>query len=154
MIWTAVGMVGVLLASGAAYGAQCQGVDGKWHDYASPECSGAGAQPSAGQAPVDSQCRGNLACWGDRNLAAAAIACVPKIERFAKFVPRWNDASYEPKFSRYLWKDQAAGVVTYLGDKLELQNGFGAWQRYAYHCDFDTSRKTALDVRVFKALPK
>jgi hypothetical protein len=42
------------------------------------------------------------------------------------------------KFSHFRWKDEARGVMAYIGDKIRFQNGFGAWQPHVYECDLDT----------------
>lgn len=31
-----------------------------------------------------------------------------------------------------------AGIVTYLGDRIQFQNGYGAYLNHSYACDFDT----------------
>ena len=46
------------------------------------------------------------------------------------------------------WKDQKAGVLTYFGAEVKFQNGFGAWKRMKYACDYDTKTETVLDVRM------
>ena len=38
-----------LIATAPAHSAQCQGVDGKWYDYSSPQCSGSGPTGQRGQ---------------------------------------------------------------------------------------------------------
>lgn len=53
----------------------------------------------------------------------------------------------ESKFSHFRWKNQGKGVMTFIGDEIQLQNGFGAWQNYAYECDYDPSSEQVLDVR-------
>jgi hypothetical protein len=59
----------------------------------------------------------------------------------------WTDGLLEPKFSHYRWKNQDAGEVTYIGDKIKFQNGFGAWTYHTYECDLDASGETVLAVR-------
>ncbi|MBB3392057.1 hypothetical protein FHT82_004838 [Rhizobium sp. BK275] len=48
------------------------------------------------------------------------------IQKLAKWDFEWADSWSEPKFSKYRWKDQEHGIVTIIGDKLKLQNRFGA----------------------------
>jgi len=91
-----------------------------------------------------SQCNKSLQCWGDRNSRDAEIGCRDKIERFAKYDFKWVDGY---KFSRFKWH-RKPNSVTFIGDKIKFQNGFGAWQHYTYECDFDTKNRTALTVRV------
>ena len=37
-------------------------------------------------------------------------------------------------------------VLTIFGDKIKLQNGFGAWQRKQYSCDYNVKEKKPLKV--------
>ena len=48
----------------------------------------------------------------------------------------------------FRWKNEDRGILTYIGDKIRFQNGFGAWQDMIYECDYDPSTKSAMDVRV------
>ncbi len=66
----------------------------------------------------------------------------------AKHDVKWTDGTFEMKFSRFRWKNQSAGVITYVGDKAEFQNGFGAFSPVIYECDMASDNKTVLDVRV------
>lgn len=81
-------------------------------------------------------------------MPTAAAKCLPLIERQAKFDFEWTDGWIEPKFSRYRWRDQPTGALTYLGDRIKFQNGFGAWTHHTYECDFQPSNESVLDVRV------
>jgi hypothetical protein len=80
-------------------------------------------------------------------MANATVRCRPWVERLAKNDFEWTDGRLEPKFSHYQWKDQKAGVVTYVGDKIKYQNGFGAWVHHIYECDLDARGEQVLDVR-------
>ena len=33
-------------------------------------------------------------------------------------------------------KDRKTGTVTYIGDQIKFQNGFGAWIQHTYQCEF------------------
>ncbi len=59
---------------------------------------------------------------------------------------RWTDGFLEPKLSRSIWSDRENGIATYIGDKIEFQNGFGAWQPHVYSCDVDLGLKVVVDV--------
>ena len=95
-------------------------------------------------------CRRDLQCWGDENISAASIYCRRHVERLAEYEFKWTDAWYERKFSRFRWRDQSAGHITFLGDKVMFQNGFGAYRHHVYACDFDPATKAVLNV---SALP-
>lgn len=91
-------------------------------------------------------CLADLQCWGDKHLAAAGIYCKDHIAGLAKFSAKWTDGTFEPKFSRFRWLDQGQGTLTYIGDRIEFQNGFGAFQPHVYECDFRPGQ-TVLEVR-------
>lgn len=118
------------------------------------KCSGCGDKPEVPTktaeelAAEDAACRQDLQCWGDKNSISAAMYCDDYVEKFAKYSHEWTDGAFEPKFSHFRWTDQSKGYVTYAGDKIKFQNGFGAWENYIYECDFDPNQKAVLDVRV------
>jgi hypothetical protein len=91
-------------------------------------------------------CRRDLKCWGDGHSISAAFACRPHVERLAKFQFQWTDSLLEPKFSRFRWNNKEKGIVTYIGDKIKFQNGFGAWQFATYTCDYDPDSRNVLHV--------
>lgn len=92
-------------------------------------------------------CREDLQCWGDKHSIGAAIRCRAPVEKLAKYSFEWTDGWLEPKFSRFRWASKSAGTVTYVGDKIKFQNGFGAFQFYTYFCDYDPDHEVVLDVR-------
>ena len=92
------------------------------------------------------KCRMDLQCWGDKHSLRATFACQGHIERLAKYAHEWTDGFMEAKFSHFRWKDPSKGVVTYLGDKIRFQNGFGAWLPHRYSCDYDVLNEQVLDV--------
>lgn len=95
----------------------------------------------------EARCRTDLQCGGDKKSLAAIFKCQDPIEGLAKHQAEWTDGWLEPKFSHFRWKDQTRGIVTYFGDKIKFQNGFGAWTIHTYECDYDTEQDTALAVR-------
>lgn len=94
-----------------------------------------------------SKCQMDLQCWGDKHNVAAGVYCDDYVEKLAKYSHEWTDGMLEPKFSHFRWKDRSKGYITYIGDKIKFQNGFGAWQNYVYECDLDPETNTVLDVR-------
>lgn len=96
-------------------------------------------------------CRKDLKCWARSDEASAIVYCKNMIERMAKYDHQWLDDSWlVSTFSHYRWKSQRDGSVTYIGDKLKLQNGFSAWSNYVYSCDFDVNNDKVLDVQLLK----
>lgn len=98
------------------------------------------------QAREESKCRSDLQCWGDKHSISASVACSPYIERLAQYQHEWTGGWLEMKFGRFRWKDQSSGHITFIGDSIKFQNGFGAWQYHIYTCDFDPTTKSVLDV--------
>ena len=81
-----------------------------------------------------------------RGEVAALVRCPERVERLAQYTHRWTDGFLEPKFSR----SRPTGnrnVVTYLGDRIEFQNGFGAWQPHVYECDLNVVTRQVVAVR-------
>jgi hypothetical protein len=108
-----------------------------------------GPSATSTAARADPACRSDLRCWAEKGLVGASVRCRSNVERLAKNDFQWTDGWLEMKFSRYRWRDQASGTVTYVGDKIKLQNGFGAWQNHIYECDYDQSGERVLGVRAF-----
>lgn len=96
---------------------------------------------------ADIACKKELSCWGDKHIASASAYCKSPIERLAKYSSKWTDGTFEMKFSRYRWIDESEGTLTYIGDKIQFQNGFGAFQNHIYQCDFDPATERPIDVR-------
>ena len=92
-------------------------------------------------------CRQDLDCWGKKFKAKAEVKCEDGIEHLAKYSYKWTGGFLGQKFSLLRWKNQQAGIIIYIGDKIEFQNGFGAWQNYIYECDFDTNTETVLSTQ-------
>jgi len=94
----------------------------------------------------DADCKTDLQCWGDKHSIKASFACRPYVERLAKYQFEWTDGWLDTKFSHFRWKNKAKGQVTYVGDKIKFQNGFGAWQFATYTCDYDPVADVVLNV--------
>jgi len=94
----------------------------------------------------DEECKKTLQCWGDRHLVGAAVRCASHIEKLVKFDHKWTDGMLEPKMSHFRWLDKEAGTLTYIGDKIQFQNGFGAWQAHIYECDYNPATESPIAV--------
>jgi hypothetical protein len=114
-------------------------------------CSGGSEEKgsSTAQAPKvdEATCRKDLKCWAEEKLVSASVYCKAPVESLGKYKAKWTDGTFDMKFSRYRWKNQEQGIVTYIGDKIEYQNGFGAYQPHIYECDFNPATEKVLDVR-------
>ena len=88
-------------------------------------------------------CSKRLQCWGDKHNLAATFACQPLIEELAKYDYEWTDGWLGAKLERFRWQDRKAGTLSYTGNKIKFQNGFGAWQRVTYWCHYDPAAGNA-----------
>jgi hypothetical protein len=95
----------------------------------------------------EAACRNDLACWADREHPKATAHCIDPVERLAVNSFVWIDGWFEPKFSRYRWKNRSKGVITFVGDKIKFQNSFGASIIHIYECDYDTVGQHVVAVR-------
>lgn len=98
-------------------------------------------------AAEEAKCRADLQCWAARHASSAEVRCPRFVERLAKNNFEWTDGMLDRKFTHHRWKNQKSGTVTYVGDKIKFQNGFGAWIYHTYECDIDASGEKVLDVR-------
>jgi len=105
------------------------------------------AQAEAEAAELEA-CRQDLQCWAGKYSLDASGRCRRPIERLAQFDMRWTDGWTETKFPRIRWENQDEGRITYIGDKAQFQNGFGAWQNVIYSCTYDPATDSAIDVTV------
>lgn len=113
-------------------------------------CSGSKDDKPAAKAAAqldDAICKKDLQCWGDKYNIAAGVYCKDQVARLAKYTARWTDGTFEPKFSRFRWLNKEKGTMTYIGDKIEFQNGFGAFQKHIYECDFNPVNNQIISVR-------
>ena len=93
-------------------------------------------------------CKTDLKCWAEKHDTSAIIAAEPLIEKMAKYQFEWTDGILEPKLLRFRWHNIKNLSVTYIGDKIKMQNGFGAWQNMIYEIDYDTINKKVIDIRL------
>jgi hypothetical protein len=82
----------------------------------------------------------------DEHGIEAGFACKPFVENLAKYTYRWTDGWLDTKFPSYLTSNEGEPyVLTILGDKIEFQNGFGAWSKTKYYCKYNVKTKKVLD---------
>ena len=63
----------------------------------------------------------------------------------------WTDGFLGSKLTHYRWMaagGKERGVITYVGNEVKFQNGFGAWLPMIYECDYDPNNSLLLDVRI------
>lgn len=97
----------------------------------------------------EANCKYDLKCWGGKHAVDAMLTIRENIERRAKYQFEWLEGAYSYKHVRFKWKNKSAGVLTYLGDGVKFQNGFGAWQNMIYQCDYDPASGQATNIKVY-----
>ncbi|MEX1199763.1 MAG: hypothetical protein WEB02_03140 [Methylophaga sp.] len=68
---------------------------------------------------------------------AVEVVCPDVIESLAKWDYEWTDGWLDFKFDTQHYKTNQVDVFRFRGNKLKLQNGFGAWANVTYYCDVD-----------------
>lgn len=107
------------------------------------------SQTAADKAALDQACFGSLQCIAEKKLIYAHVACPPHIERLATNSAKWTDEGFlEKKFSRYRWSGEGPGNVTYIGDKVQFQNGFGAYINVVYACEVDVVAERVVEAEI------
>lgn len=93
-------------------------------------------------------CRNDALCWGKLAHAEAAGPCERRIELAAKHQSEWTNGILEHRLEPLAWSDENTGVIIFGGDKIKMQNGFGAWTHMIYTCTWDSARKQVVEVGV------
>ncbi|AYG59688.1 hypothetical protein [Rhizobium jaguaris] len=103
------------------------------------------AEAEAGRSS-NAACKADFNCWTNKFQRTATNLCAQQIEHLAKNNFEWTDSFSSPKFPRARISGPGT-LITYVGDKIKMQNGFGAWTIVTYECDFDTEKGVVLAVR-------
>lgn len=111
----------------------------------------AGVKALTGQAGEaakgESACRAEMVCWAKMHKVAASDACQKAIEKLARYQAEWTHWAIDGIFKHAQWDNSAAGSLTYSGDSVKFQNGFGALLPHKYECDYDPELRLVTDVR-------
>ena len=89
----------------------------------------------------DKACRWNLDCWKGLLGTSATSKCKKLVESSAQYDHKWDGWLVE-KFPNASWIDYETGAFRISGNKVKFQNGFGAWQRMSYACEYDPHKKS------------
>jgi hypothetical protein len=101
---------------------------------------------AAKQLEADQECVADVSCWAKRHLPEASRVCSAAIEQQARFDFRW-EASRPDRFTSAIMHNNGQ-QISFIGDALKLQNGFGAWLPYSYNCRYDVGTKAVVAVEV------
>jgi hypothetical protein len=96
---------------------------------------------------AEAACVADFNCWANRHMRGANKACAPQIEAWAKYDYAWDTSTAEARFTRAILHNNGK-QVSYLGDAIKFQNGFGAWVRHSYSCNFDVASKSVVKLVV------
>jgi hypothetical protein len=95
-------------------------------------------------------CEANIKCIARKfdvtGPARCHVATNVRVDSIAKHEYRWVDSMFQPDFQSM--QLGGSGTITYTGDKLEFQNGFGAWNRAKYRCDYNYMTDTADNIEI------
>jgi hypothetical protein len=104
------------------------------------------------KAKEEYKCNADIDCVAQNLLFNVPELCDPLVERQARYQYRWTDGLFGGlKYSGHRWnlkRGEERHLVDFYGDRLELQNGFGAWANYVYVCTINIQSNTVTSVRV------
>jgi hypothetical protein len=108
---------------------------------------------------ADDACKADVVCWGGKHAQKAWFDCKDAIERSAEFQIKWYDMGWlkhSHQFTAMRWPNGVSGDrVVLVGDDLQVQNQFGAWQKRIFECDFDTKTSKVISTRTIPgSLPR
>lgn len=96
-------------------------------------------------AKKQAECRSSAACFVEASYSLAEAQCVKEIEESATYGLRWENQFFQRKFSAATWVNEQDGVVKLGGDRLRMENEYGAWGRAVYWCSYSVSANAVLD---------
>jgi len=99
-------------------------------------------------AKTDAECRTDIQCWSEKNKIEATVSCQQEIGHRSLHDIKWTDSMGDPVFSQLAWGDERHSSITYIGDKVEFQNGFGAFTPMTYYCTYDPASKQITSLNV------
>lgn len=100
------------------------------------------------QRKEDEACIADVSCWAKRYLQEASRVCSAAIEQQARFDYRW-EAPRPDRFTSAIMHENGQ-QISFIGDALKLQNGFGSWLPYSYNCRYDVGAKAAVSVEIIE----
>jgi hypothetical protein len=101
---------------------------------------------AAKQRKEDEACIADVSCWAKRHLQEASRVCSTAIEQQARFDYRW-EAMRPDRFTSAIMHNNGQ-QISFIGNALKLQNGFGAWLPYSYNCRYDIGTKAVVAVEI------
>lgn len=95
----------------------------------------------------EDRCTSDLDCYASKYQGQAGKDCRRSIEKMARNNFEWTNGTFEPILPRAVWLNKSRKLITYVGDRIKFQNGFGAWIIHTYECDYSPEDRRVLAVR-------
>lgn len=90
-------------------------------------------------------CKNDLTCWGNKNLGKAIYYCQMELDRLPKYDHEWDSGYFNAEmFDSYKWQNKEKLIITYFGNGIKVQNGFGVWRHASYYCVYDTVNENVI----------
>lgn len=96
------------------------------------------------KAAQDNACSADLDCWDKKHRAEAMTRCQIMIEIITErtgYNYKWTNGWFEHKFSSVAWRKKMDGILAYWGNKMQVQNKYGAWIPIRYGCAYNPATK-------------
>ncbi|WP_213881199.1 hypothetical protein [Pseudomonas sp. dw_358] len=97
----------------------------------------------------DAACAKDLQCWAKKVEPDASYPCKKAIEKSTEFAFRWTGGLVDIGFQQIRWLDQSSGKITFIGDTIEVQNMYGAYEPRTYECDYDPATKSVIKTTLY-----
>ena len=104
--------------------------------------------PSSSEIASSAKCKADLECLRTNLRPDVTYECQRAIESRAKWDFEWTDGFGETKFPSFTWANPERTAVALGGNKLKMQNGFGAWKHVIYICEVDIGNKAIIGATV------
>lgn len=100
------------------------------------------ASASTTCAASDAQC-----VFADLSVRGAP-ACRRAIEQQAQYDVKWSDGILHPMFDTGAWGGSEHASMILSGDRVQMQNGFGAWKPMQYYCKVNVTSGVVEQVEI------
>ena len=101
------------------------------------------------------ECKKTIECWGKNFATIATYKCKDVIETRSHYAYKWTDSFFGSKLKQFRWGNKQKYTITYIGDTIQFQNKYGAWENKIYFCEYDPFTESVVSVKMRNGrLPK
>lgn len=102
------------------------------------------------QGVPEAACNKSLACMADKHLGWAETSCKQAAESQSRYQVKWTDDMFHPLFGEPVahWQSPTDHEVAYVGNRMEMQNQFGAFERMNYRCVWDARAEKVVSIEL------